>query len=379
VGLYWVPGHAGVCWKEIADKLTRGGSTQKFIRPEPSLGVSRQNFNNKIKHWVDNQHLAMWCGPCSTQRQAWKLISGPSLATKAWLLSSNRTKSRVINGLLTGHNTLKRHLYAMRLSSNPTCRKCGTEEEMSVHILCECEALASLRQAYLGSFFLDPEDVMYLSRGPSEALVKEQGSFYLVSEYRPQRASLKGPEELEPKYYSNSNQCIQVTDGLTVTLCSASLQHNDKSNHRLCMPHRVKLKITAYCLCQIQLNWTLSCEFKKWCQFSNRVKRDLPVYKFLQTQVNGSLRDNTSSVNEKGYLIMLCNYSRFTKWNNKGTILADIFPCAFHNNVRPISLNIMFMTCRLFTNSHVNLSKGRLCKQMHKLSTLLVLDRNLCC
>ena len=39
------------------------------------------------------------------------------------------------------------------------CRKCGTEEETSVHILCECEALAQLRHTYLGSFFLDREDV----------------------------------------------------------------------------------------------------------------------------------------------------------------------------------------------------------------------------
>ena len=45
------------------------------------------------------------------------------------------------------------------LSSNPTYRKCGNEEETSVHILCECEALASLRHVYLGSVLLDPEDV----------------------------------------------------------------------------------------------------------------------------------------------------------------------------------------------------------------------------
>jgi hypothetical protein len=47
----------------------------------------------------------------------------------------------------------------MGLSNNPICRKCGTEEETSVHILCECEALTSLRYTYLGSFFLDPKDI----------------------------------------------------------------------------------------------------------------------------------------------------------------------------------------------------------------------------
>jgi len=48
-------------------------------------------------------------------------------------------------GLLTGHNTLRRYLYVMGLSNNPICRKCGTEEEISAHILCAFEALASLK------------------------------------------------------------------------------------------------------------------------------------------------------------------------------------------------------------------------------------------
>jgi hypothetical protein len=81
------------------------------------------------------------------------------------LLSFNRTQSRVDTGLLTGHNTLRTHVYVMGLSDNLICRKCSTEEETSVHILCECESLASLRHAHLGSFFLDPEDFMNLNIG----------------------------------------------------------------------------------------------------------------------------------------------------------------------------------------------------------------------
>jgi len=53
----------------------------------------------------------------------------------------------------------------MGLGNNPICRKCDTEEETSVHILCECEALASLRHAHLFSFFLDPEDIGELGMG----------------------------------------------------------------------------------------------------------------------------------------------------------------------------------------------------------------------
>jgi hypothetical protein len=46
----------------------------------------------------------------------------------------------------------------MGLTSSPLCRS-GAKDETSAHILCECEALASLRHVYLGSFFLDPEDM----------------------------------------------------------------------------------------------------------------------------------------------------------------------------------------------------------------------------
>jgi len=124
---------------------------------------------------MQNQHLALWRGPCSTQRQARELISGPNLATGARLLSFNRTQTRAVIGLLTGHNTLGRHLHVMGLNDNPTCRKCGTEEETSVHILCECEALASLRHIHLGSFFLDPEDIRVLGVGSIWNFVKGTG------------------------------------------------------------------------------------------------------------------------------------------------------------------------------------------------------------
>jgi len=77
--------------------------------------------------------------------------------------------SRVINaghiGLLTGHDTLRRHLYLLGLQDSPLCRKCGVKEDTSAHVLCECEALASVRHAHLGSFFLEPEDIQSISLG----------------------------------------------------------------------------------------------------------------------------------------------------------------------------------------------------------------------
>ena len=72
---------------EIADRLARDGSVQWFVGPGPFLRVSRQNIRRKIECCMDNQHLVLWCGPCSAQRQPQELISGPDLATWAQLLS----------------------------------------------------------------------------------------------------------------------------------------------------------------------------------------------------------------------------------------------------------------------------------------------------
>ena len=60
---------------------------------------------------------------------AWSLQyaeTGSRIDLWSWLLSFNRTQSRVVIDLLTGHNTLRRHLYIMLLSNNPICRKCSS-------------------------------------------------------------------------------------------------------------------------------------------------------------------------------------------------------------------------------------------------------------
>jgi len=48
------------------------------------------------------------------------------------------------------------------------------------HILCECEALVSLRYIYLDSFFSDSDDIKKPIVRPSGALVTQKGSFNLI-------------------------------------------------------------------------------------------------------------------------------------------------------------------------------------------------------
>jgi hypothetical protein len=94
-------------------ELARGGSGLEFLGPEPALGVSRRDKQNKLSRSLVNQNWARWRSLGDTQRQARELISGPSLGAKTKVTSFNRTQSRAVIGLLTGHNTHRQNLYLL--------------------------------------------------------------------------------------------------------------------------------------------------------------------------------------------------------------------------------------------------------------------------
>jgi len=175
VGLYWIPGHAGVPGNEIAGELGRADSVLGFRGPEPSLGVSRRDIWGWISRWLINQHWVRWRVLGDTQKQAGELISGPCLGARARFLYFDRTQSRAVTGFLTRHNILRRRLHLLGMMDSPLCRRCGAEEEASVYVLCECVVLASLRHTYLGSSFLEPEVIKSISLGAIWNLSKETG------------------------------------------------------------------------------------------------------------------------------------------------------------------------------------------------------------
>jgi len=100
---------------------------------------------------------------------------GRNPAAKTRLLSFDRMQSRVVIGLLTGHNTLIRYLDKIRLTNSPVCRKCGAVEQISPHGLCECEAFVT---HILCSFLLDPEDVKWLSMGDISLKYNQQDAMF---------------------------------------------------------------------------------------------------------------------------------------------------------------------------------------------------------
>jgi len=66
----------------------------------------------------------------------------------------------------------------MGLTNSPLCRRCGAEDETLAHILFECEALASLRHIYLGSFFSFRGHKGYFSKGIWYQIVRHKGPVF---------------------------------------------------------------------------------------------------------------------------------------------------------------------------------------------------------
>ena len=138
-------------WEWNFQQARKGGTTQNFKGPEPSLGrisIIRSNAGWIISVWQGGVVLVVLTDRLENWFQALAHLQRPD-----YCLLFKRTQSRVVTGLLTRHNTLRRHLYMTGLSNNPACRKCGMEEETSLHVLCVRPWLHSDIHIWVPSFW----------------------------------------------------------------------------------------------------------------------------------------------------------------------------------------------------------------------------------
>ena len=87
------------------------------------------------------------------------------------LLAKSKLKLRAAVGLLTGHTSLRTHLYNLGHAKRQECRLCGYDKEDSVHTVYDCPVLACKIYRIWGCMFLMTEDVENVRVGSLLSLV----------------------------------------------------------------------------------------------------------------------------------------------------------------------------------------------------------------
>jgi len=176
VQLIWVPGHAGVEGNEYSDQLARQASQSRVYGPEPIIPLSSRLGQVALQEWARRQHWGLWEAHPGC-RQAKELLGGHVDPRKSGqLLRLRRKDLRLVVGVLTGHNTLRRHLSILGVEPSPYCVVCRVEET-SYHFLCRCVRFAALRWRIWGADPLEVADIQRAKVGDLLRFIRGTGRF----------------------------------------------------------------------------------------------------------------------------------------------------------------------------------------------------------
>ena len=162
VQLNWIPGHSGQLGNGVADGLAKLGAEYADEGLEPRLPASDSTIKGFIKEWTNKEHERQW-NEATEYRQTKLVLPDVKHRWKKYVCSYNRNELRILTQIVTGHASLKRHLFLMGYVDSPNCEKCG-EEQTSIHVMTTCPGLAGLRTAVLGKPILEPRDIRKVDR-----------------------------------------------------------------------------------------------------------------------------------------------------------------------------------------------------------------------
>ena len=153
VEIRWVPGHSGILGNNIADGKARIGSKNLGNSMRTKLPLSQAYFKSEIKNWGRKLHQERWDNRNNCRQTGMFL---PNIENKTWKVIRNMSRKNVAKAtqIITGHNTLQRHLSLMFQEETPTCQRCELEPETIEHVIRHCPAYTETRREVLGEFFL---------------------------------------------------------------------------------------------------------------------------------------------------------------------------------------------------------------------------------
>ena len=160
--ILWIPGHEGHLGNEVADRLAKLGVQRVVNGPEPIIPISEAKIKDDIKTWRTEKHQKYW-SDMTKCRQTRMIL--PEINNNAWKQIQNlsRRKIKIITQMLTGHATLNKHLFNMKIEDDPTCPKCLMSDETVEHYLADCPAYATTRFNTLGRMFLRQQHLSKLN------------------------------------------------------------------------------------------------------------------------------------------------------------------------------------------------------------------------